>query len=295
MNKDDLRVRAQELATASLRRTAPTAPRRETHPAHLVNWWDNLIDGVTRDDCESDLDRGAGSETRDRQHKSGAVSPAKFCAPYSSSALAVNTFGPFRHAPEFLRLDGRLGVTKVEFEYPCANGLRTRHRPHFDLYAESPAGVIAVESKFLELLGSHDVDFKAQYDRPFGGADGHAIVAEDPWRLVYQELKSGALIYQHLDAAQLVKHYLGLVHCFRDTPRTLLYLFWEPDNWDQVNEFSVHRTEVQQFADLVNRCSTRFEFLSYRELWRDWELHSTWPGMPAHLGRLRQRYAFPIS
>lgn len=295
MNKDDLLVRAQGLATAALRSTAPTAPRRETHPAHLVNWWDNLIDGVTRNDCESDLDRGAGSETRDRQHKSGAVSPAKFCAPYSSSAIAVNTFGPFRHAPESLRLDGRLGFTNVEFEYPCDNGLRTQHRPHFDLFVESPAGVIAVESKFLEPLGKHDVDFKPQYDRPFRGADDHAIVAEDPWRLVYEDLKSGALIYHHLDAAQLVKHYLGLKVKFHDRPRTLLYLFWEPENRDQPEEFISHRKEVREFADLVNRCDTRFVFLSYAELWRDWEKHSTWFGMPAHLERLRQRYALLIS
>ena len=294
MNKDDLLMPAQELATAALRRTAPIAPRRNTHPNHLVHWWDNLIEGVNRADCESDLEQGDGSETDDREYASGAVSPAKFCAPYSSSALAVNTFGPFRHHPDRLRLDGRTGFTATQFEYRCRNGLRTRHPPHFDFFADGPDGVIAVESKFLEPLGEHEVNFKPQYDRPFRGADGHAIVAEDPWRLVYEELKSGALTYQHLDAAQLVKHYLGLKVKFNDCARTLLYLFWEPDSWEQVGAFRTHRHEAQHFSDLVSRCETRFVFLSYRDLWQDWAQHSAWPDMGAHLARLRARYDFSL-
>lgn len=51
MNKDDLLVRAREVTALALRGAAPTAPRRETHPARRVNWWDNLIKGVTRNDC----------------------------------------------------------------------------------------------------------------------------------------------------------------------------------------------------------------------------------------------------
>ena len=290
MNKDDLLLRAQGFATAALRRTAPLAPRRNTHPDHLVHWWDNLIEGVTRADCESDLDQGDGNEARDRKSKSGAISPAKFCAPYSSSALAVNSFGPFRHRPGSLRLDNRDGFARVQFEYRCRNGLRTRHPPHFDVFAEGPDGVIAVESKFLEPLSEHEVDFKPQYDRPFRGADGYSVIVEPPWRLVYEELQSGNLRFAHLDAAQLVKHYLGLKVKFNDRPRTLLYLFWEPDNWEQIDEFRTHRREARNFSDLVNRCATRFLFLSYRELWQDWAQYSAWPGMGAHLKRLSARY-----
>lgn len=41
---------------------------------------------------------GDGSELHDRNSgRSGNSTPARFCAPYSSSALTVNTFGPFRH------------------------------------------------------------------------------------------------------------------------------------------------------------------------------------------------------
>ncbi len=35
-------------------------------------------------------------------------------------------------------------------------------------------------------------------------------------------------LYRHLDAAQLIKHYLGLPNTFPGRDVTLLYLFWEP-------------------------------------------------------------------
>ena len=287
---------AQAESIRRLRAERPDARfwRAPTYPDHLVDWWDNLIDGVTRTDCGPDLDRGAGSETRDRHHKSGATSPAKFCAPYSSSALAVNTFGPFRHHPNLLRLDGKTGFQSAQFEYPCTNGLRTQHLPHFDLFADSPAGVIAVEAKFLEPLGDKKVEFKPQYDGPFEGASDRRIVAEEPWRETFRALKSGALRYQHLDAAQLMKHYLGLIVKFELRPRTLRYLFWEPENAADVPEFVLHRAETEDFARRVSDCASRFAFGTYTELWQDWEQNSTWPGMPTHLARLRARYAFML-
>ena len=233
-----------------------------------MHWWDNLLEGVTRADCEEDVSKGAGAETRDRRHKSGVIMPAKFCAPHSSSALAVNTFGPFRHQPAHLRLDGHTGFTAVQFEYPCNNGLGTGHLPHFDFFAESPDGVIAVESKFLEPLGRKTVEFKPLYDGPFRGAGGRELVAEEPWRAVFEELKSGQLHYEYLDAAQLVKHYLGLRVKFGQQNRTLLCLLWEPENVQDVAEFQAHRKEVIDFAARVKDCATRFVCVSYADLWR---------------------------
>jgi hypothetical protein len=287
--------RAKHAAAERLRQVNRDANWRDpAYPDHLEHWWDNLLDGVTRTDCEEDLGMGAGVETLDRKHKSGVIMPAKFCAPHSSSALTVNTFGPFRHQPAHLRLDGRVGFTKAQFEYRCDNGLRTRHLPHFDFFAESPDGVIAVESKFLEPLGKKKVDFKPQYDGPFRGAGGRAIIAEPPWRAVFEELKSGTLHYKHFDAAQLVKHYLGIRVNFDKRHRTLVYLFWEPANLQEVAEFQTDRKEVMDFAAWVTGCDTRFAFVSYAELWRDWKRHCTLPGLSAHLARLEARYHFPI-
>ena len=287
--------RAKYAAARQLRQVSDDASWRDpNYPDHLVDWWDNLLEGVMRADCEDDLGKSAGAETRDRRHKSGVIMPAKFCAPHSSSALAVNTFGPFRRQPTHLRLNGHTGFTAMQFEYPCNNGLGTGHFPHFDFFAESPDGVIAVESKFLEPLSDKVADFKPQYDGPFRGTDGRAIVAEEPWRAIFEELKCGTLHYDYIDAAQLVKHYLGLRVKFGQQNRTLLYLFWEPKNVQDVAEFQAHRKEVIDFAERVKNCETRFAFVSYAELWREWETTSTWPNMPEHLARLRAHYRFAI-
>jgi len=291
----NLEERAKRAAAERLRQVNGDAIwRSPRYPDHLENWWDNLLEGVTRADCEEDLGTGAGAETRDRKHRSGVTMPAKFCAPHSSSALAVNTFGPFRHQTAYLRLKGHTGFTNARFEYPCDNGLRTQYLPHFDFFADSPDGVIAVESKFLEPLGNHKVEFKPLYDGPFRGSGGRAIEVEEPWRAVFEALKSGALRYKHLDAAQLVKHYLGLIHNFGERPRALLYLFWEPDDLSRTPEFAKHRNEAEDFAKRVEDCDTCFTLASYAELWHDWGTTSTWPGMPAHVARLRERYSFSI-
>jgi hypothetical protein len=274
----------------------PARPRRESHPTYLAKWQDNLIEGVTAADCEADLQRGDGSELKDRQwRRTGNQIPAKFCAPHSSSALAVNCFGPFRHREILPPVAGLVDFNKLEFEYPCTNGLRTKHRPNFDLYLQAANGVaVAVESKFLETLGAKKVEFKPQYDGPFRGAGGHRIIVEEPWRALFEELKTGRLEYDHLDAAQLVKHYLGLKVSFDDRARRLLYVFWEPTNAIDCKEFMTHREEVADLSDRVRECDTRFLSISYPALWREWQSTSTWPGITTHIAHLQERYSFSL-
>jgi hypothetical protein len=270
-------------------------PRRASHPDYLTRWQDNLIEGVTAADCEADLRRGDGSELDDRPTRfTGKIIPAKFCAPYSSSALAVNTFGPFRHHLMLPPIAGLVRFNKFEFEYPCGNGLRTKHRPNFDLFLQADDGAVAaIESKFLETLGSKRVEFSAQYDGPFRGYNGRPV-AEEPWQTLFEELKTGRLKYTHLDAAQLVKHYLGLKVSFNDRPRTLIYIFWEPDNAADLEEFKKHRHEIADLSDRVDGCETQFLSISYADVWREWRSTTTGPRIAIHIARLRERYGFSL-
>ena len=125
-------------------------------------------------------------------------------------------------------------------------------------------------------------------------ADRRPAIAEAPWRSAYDALSADANLYRHLDAAQLVKHYLGLKHTYSGKTRVLLYVYWEPTNVKDFDEFKTHRTEVSDFAKRVSGCDTRFVAIPYSTLWTDWERTSTWPGMPAHVARLRARYALSI-
>ena len=71
----------------------------------------NLIAGVTRDNFWADLSSGDGGELMD-----SPKGPAKFCAAHSSSALAVNSFGPFRRHPNRITLQGHSSFTEAQFE-----------------------------------------------------------------------------------------------------------------------------------------------------------------------------------
>ena len=260
------------------------------HALYLNDWRDNLIEGVAPSDCEDDLRHAAGNELK----KKGG-SPRKFCAARSSSALAVNTLGPFRRNPENLILAGYDDFQNAWFERKCPNGLRTPVPPHLDFLAVRPNAVVAVESKFLEPFGSPKVAaFTEQYRVPFEGAEGRSAIAEAPWTAMFKSLREDPKQYKHLDAAQLVKHYLGLIHSYPAKTRVLVYLYWEPGNADDIEEVREHRKEAKEFAERVSGGDTRFQVLSYLALWREWENNSRWAGMAAHLARLRERYNFTV-
>jgi len=143
---------AQRLAEAmrgDIFRSAPAGYTRE--PAS------NLIPGVTRKDFWDDVESGDGSELKDTKR-----GPAKFCAAYSSSALTVNSFGPFRRYPERLSVLGFSDFLKAQFEYKCPTGL-SGNAPNLDFLARCSATVVGIESKFLEPLSAKTADFADSY------------------------------------------------------------------------------------------------------------------------------------
>ena len=284
----DLRRRAERIAIDRLRTLRPATGFLDGSPGYLVDWLDNVVDGVTLADFEEDLRRGDGCELTDRPG-----TPAKFRAAFSSSALAVNTFGPFRHAPAQLSLVGVTGFRSVEFEYACANGL-VGTNPHFDLFAQTDATVVAVESKFLEPLRPRAAAFSDQYQEPFRGTSTTTPLVEPPWARMYSRLREDPETYRYLDAAQLAKHYLGLVVSFSDRQRTLVYLYWEPTNAASLGPYRDHRREVNDFTASVAGCDTRFVALSYPALWREWDHNRSSLDLSEHIDRLRQRYEFAL-
>jgi hypothetical protein len=282
--------RAEQAAADQLRRMRGDAVFSAGRRFYLTDWRNNLIPGVTPLDFEQDLKTAAGNELKEI-----GKGPAKFCAARSSSALAVNTFAPFRHSPERLVLAGHDGFQHTWFEKQCPNGLRTRVPPHLDFLAEGLDAVVAVESKFLEPFGdAKTAAFTDQYGRPFEGASGTPTVAEHPWAEMFKLLREKPSQYKHLDAAQLVKHYLGLKHSYPNKIRVLVYLYWEPINANVLEDCKAHRLEVKDFADRVAGCATCFLAISHPDLWRVWDTASHWPGISLHLARLRERYSFTI-
>lgn len=233
----------------------------------------NLVPGVLLEDVRADLAQGSGNELE-----------GKFRAAHSSSALAVNTFGPWRKNPQSLSLLGKTGFTSLRFERQCPTGLGGIP-PNLDLVIEGPDVVIGVESKFLEFLTPKPPKFTDSYKRE------NLPQMEDGWAKLMDALKTGP--EQYLDAAQLVRHYLGLRNQpeFKGKKIILLNIFWEPENGQDFPEYRQHQAELAAFQDAVKDSNVTFVWMTYPELWRQWGTQGL---CPDHVRDLRKRYGLPI-
>ena len=233
----------------------------------------NLLPGVRLEDFQGDFAQGSGSELA-----------GKFRAAHSSSALAANTFGPWRNNPQSLSLLGHTGFTSLQFERQCPTGLGGIP-PNLDLVVVGTDVVIGVESKFLETLTPKQPKFTDSY-KP------ERLPQMEPcWAKLMASLKAGP--EQYLDGAQLVRHYLGLRNQpeFKGKKIILLNIFWEPENWADFPEYRQHRTELAAFQERVKDSEVTFVWMTYPELWGYWEAQGLFPD---HVRDLRQRYGLSI-
>jgi len=231
---------------------------------------ENLIQGVQLRQFEDDLHRGDGNELR-----------MKFCAVHSSSALAVNCFARFKEHPEYILLLGQKGAKKLEFEKQLRifDGGRA---PNIDVWIERDWDVVAIESKLLEYLTQKKPKFSESYERLA------PPISESCWWDVYIQAKQGA--EQYLDRAQLVKHYFGLNEYRKKNQQihiTLLYIFWEPLNWSELEVCKQHREEVKNFADAVSESQIPFHWITYNDLWKEWSVEQA---LKKHTQNLIERY-----
>ena len=181
------------LTVGLFRSTPGTEVDEKGYVAHASQ---NLVEGVRLADFEADLRQGDGNEME-----------GKFRAAHSSSALAVNTFAPFKANPAALRLPGGSGFTELSFERKCPHGLLGRRPPNLDVVASGTNGVVAIESKCLEPLTPHKAEFAPAYE-----AEIRDERRKGAWFREMQRIAAEPKSYHWLDVAQLVKHAFGLVH-----------------------------------------------------------------------------------
>jgi hypothetical protein len=252
-----------------------SAPTRERDTqGYVVELEDNLLPGITRGDIEEAFGVGAGQELE-----------GKMRAPWSSSALAVNSFAPWQSDAALLKLAGVSGFTEtLAFEAKCPNGV-SRIPPHLDVLLDRGDEIVAVESKCTEYLAAKTATV----------ADAYLALAEtgdERTRSRWFAALASVPTFRLLDAYRLVKHFLGLTLTYHGRPLTLVYLYWEPSNADDRPVFAMHRAEVERFSDLVfgdDACA--FAALSYREHWRELDQAAEKPlWLDAHLAELRRRY-----
>ena len=107
----------------------------------------------------------------------------------------------------------------------------------------------------------------------------------------FEELSEKSDSYRFLDAAQLLKHYLGLKNTFPTAARiVLMYVWWEPSSAGSLPIFAQHRAEVASFGEGLADPQILFHAESYPELWARWEQQTKPAWLPEHVENLRRRY-----
>ena len=95
-------------------------------------------------------------------------------------------------------------------------------------------------------------------------------------------MRSRAVSFKYLDAAQLLKHALGLAVCLGERFR-LYYTYFDAD----CPAGDIHRKEIAQFANAVDE-TLGFRAISYQALYRKFEQNKL--GSDAYRAYLFSRY-----
>lgn len=277
--------RCQTALRDGLSASRPNTVFLESYPNYVGDYLNNLVPHIEPSMFEEDIRQGSGSELDNR-----GKSPPKFTAAYSSTALAVNCFAPFKSYIDDLGLLGQCGFKKISFEHQCPIWPENQQLtpPNLDALAKSERGVVGIESKCTEILGSKKAKFASRYE---------SVVEKQldrPWLETYLALKDDPTLFNRLDAAQLVKHCLGLRSTFPNRDISLVYIFWEPENALDFEIFKTHRSEVQKFTAMVTGSTMKFAAISYLELWKSWVGKGCPQWLMEHVGALKLRYAVTV-
>lgn len=223
--------------------------------------------------------KGSGNELVDVGER-----PAKMRAVHSSSALAVNTFDYWVESPDtaLQALGLPAGGVCMKFEAQFETGLGG-NPPNLDvsiLWADG--SVLGVESKFTEWLTPKAPGkelFKPKYFPPGPGlwASRGLVLCQE----LAQQLQDGSVRYGYLDAAQLLKHALGLACGGKRFE--LYYLYFDFAG----KQHSTHAAEAQDFAARI-RADFPFHIATYQDVFK--RLQALAPQHHEYLEYLESRY-----
>ena len=236
---------------------ASTASRLPDSRGYLANYDLNLFQPLSPDALLA-FTQGSGSELLPSEMR-----PAKMAALHSSSALAVNAFDYWSGKP-LAAIASALGIEpepeRFRFEAQFPTGLGGTP-PNLDLAFSYPDGqILGVESKFSEWLTpkpSHKENFKAKYF-PKDEFLWSQVGLPNAQRLA-ESMQKNEREFRHLDAAQLLKHMLGLATAAPGRI-SLYYIYYDCLG----TESSIHHAEIETFSELIGTDMT-FYSASYQE------------------------------
>ena len=215
-------------------------------PAYTETLDDNLFESLTAE-AREEYAKGDG-----RELGRGGSEPGKMQAVHSSSALSCNLFHYWRRINRLDIIATACGLPQrnlqgLAFEQHFTIDARFRFAPNLDAvftYGGTGRRQIGVECKFSEPFSTRTLlGLKEEYLRS---------TLDDVWktlpslRTLARELSPDNRRYKYLDAAQLVKHVLGLRRSSGSACQ-LLYLYYDAPGVAG----ATHSKEVQDFVEIA--------------------------------------------
>ena len=197
--------------------------------------------------------------------------PGKMQAVHSSSALGVNVFQYWQAISRPPVIAAACGLCKQNSRAPQSLRFEDKYpvndsfdfHPNIDvvIYNRPRAKIqrLAIECKFSEPYGSH---------RHSGLKEKYLTECDTLWddipnlRELAESICPDDNAFQHLHAAQLIKHILGLKRAVGRDGFRLLYLWYDVLG----AEGCLHRDEVEQFSATAKSDGVMFHALTYQEL-----------------------------
>lgn len=261
---------------------------------YCANFKDNVIRGIDPESYCGDIIRGDGGELC---NPSGST--PKFNSISSSAALAVSTFAPWKARLNQLVIElgsNKIsGFDRIEFEHIAQTAIpNAKKHPNLDVWLETNDGVLAIECKFCEYLndGSDNHNLHPAYKRL-----AVEMRMSSPWVEAIDKVtnSSGECKYRFFDAAQIIRHYFGMINSVQKE-KHLLYLYWHPENedWVDIYPFDMHMKELKEFSELVSQAAdVHFHYMSINELWEQWAQIES-PIVSKHANAVKHKYSVLI-
>lgn len=249
-------------------KTALLRAQRRWANAHGVRYDAHGCVRQLGDNLRAPLDEAALAELRRGSELApGSARPARLYSLCSSAALVVNVFDWWRgrdQTPLLRALGvGGAGGTVLRFEEPLPTGL-PGDPPTVDVALYRPDGrCVVVESKFAEWLAPRPRGKRAFKDKYFAqGRPVWAAAGLPRCQSLAEELQDGRERLKYLNAAQLLKHALGLANNGFSTS-ALVYLYYDRPG----KEAPAHRAEIDR---VLERLAPEIELhvSTYQELFR---------------------------
>jgi len=225
---------------------------------------DNLFQPLN-EKTRNELESGDGGELKGKTGK-----PAKMQALHSSSALGINIFDYWRDSSDVSLLFSACGLSRakiqlsgeVQFEQKFSIDDRFQYPPNLDVvfYPSQPHKykAFAIECKFTEAYSSHK----------HGGVDPKYFTNDKIWenlsdlKHLADDISPDNARFEHLHAAQLIKHILGLNRKFGHARYRILYLWYDALGGAGFN----HQKEVDEFSKIALSDGVHFHAITYQEL-----------------------------